>query len=233
MKKFLRTKTMLLLVLIGFAIFNVIFWPICANHMDTRNIGCWLGYGFLCFGFILLGASIFIQSKTPHAAETVLPLAICSGIYFVVMAITNTTVTLVNSEQFTATIVINLIEILLYTAAFVICYRYFGRVNEAIAAQKKRMSNWNMMGVTVNGLREYTDDQEIRDAITGLYETVKYSSSRTTDESLPIEKEFEEQIAFIKTSLRNGADKESVLKAIRIAHGIIKTRNQVLMAVQK
>ena len=95
------------------------------------------------------------------------------------------------------------------------------------------MSNWNMMGVTVNGLREYTDDQEIRDAITGLYETVKYSSSRTTDESLPIEKEFEEQIAFIKTSLRNGADKESVLKAIRIAHGIIKTRNQVLMAVQK
>ena len=149
------------------------------------------------------------------------------------MAITNTIVTLVNSEQFTATIVINLIEILLYAAAFVICYRYFGRVNEAIAAQKKRMSNWNMMGVTVNGLREYTDDQEIRDAITGLYETVKYSSSRTTDESLPIEKEFEEQIAFIKTSLRNGADKESVLKAIRIAHGIIKTRNQVLMAVQK
>lgn len=233
MKKFLRTKTMLLLVLIGFAIFNVIFWPICANHMDTRNLGCWLGYGFLCFGFILLGASTFIQSKTPHAAETVLPLAICSGIYFVVMAITNTIVTLVNSEQFTATIVINLIEILLYAAAFVICYRYFGRVNEAIAEQKKRMSNWNMMGVTVNGLREYTDDQEIRDAITGLYESVKYSSSRTTDESLPIEKEFEEQIAFIKTSLRNGADKESVLKAIRIAHGIIKTRNQVLMAVQK
>ena len=120
MKKFLRTKPMLLLVLIGFAIFNVIFWPICANHMDTRKLGCWLGYGYLCFVIILLGATQCIQSKTPHAAETVLPLAICSGIYFVVMAITNTIVTLVNSEQFTATIVINLIEILLYAAAFVI-----------------------------------------------------------------------------------------------------------------
>ena len=69
-------------------------------------------------------------------------------------------------------------------------------------------------------------------ALKKFREDIDCSSTASSEATKETEKELDEQIITIKSLLKAGSDKETVLKAIRVAGGILKTRNQLLMTMR-
>ncbi len=230
MKKFITGRVPFLLIVIALAIFNVIFWPIvCSNGIANSKASVWVGYGFLTFSFCVCAACTFIRKTNKNVQVALLPLLRVTFIYLVLSIIFNIILMCVNTENWVWGVIIDAIMLLIYCAAFLITFKHFDRVNTNTKVREKRMKDWRLVAVSVSSLVSSVTDKEIKDALNKLYEHIKTSSSASNETISSSEEELEEQIITIKSLIRNEADKESILKAIRIAEDILRERNQKLL----
>ena len=228
MSKFFKTKTPLILVMILFALFNVIFW-VCVNPKEAHAT-VWVGYAFLTLAIIILGAMTFLfKLKSDTTLTTLAAVLYLAVAYFIVAFLLNLILMLVNREKATAGIVLNVILLLIFAAAFVILYKSFSRVQDNTAAREKRMRELRLTGVKVSGLTYLTTDPEIIAAIRKFKDDIDNSSSRGNESTQVVEEQLDQQIDIIRTLLTNGADNEAVLRALRGAEGLLKQRNQLLI----
>ena len=228
MSKFFKTKTPLILVMILFALFNVIFW-VCVNPKEA-NATVWVGYAFLTLAIIILGAMTFLfKLKSDTTLTTLAAVVYLAVAYFGVAFLLNLILMLVNGEKATAGIVLNVILLLIFAAAFVILYKSFSRVQDNTAAREKRMRELRLTSVKVSGLTYLTTDPEIIAAIRKFKDDIDNSSSRGNESTQVVEEQLDQQIDVIRTLLTNGADNEAVLRALRGAEGLLKQRNQLLI----
>ena len=228
MSKFFKTKTPLILVMILFALFNVIFW-VCVNPKEAHAT-VWVGYAFLTLAIIILGAMTFLfKLKSDTTLTTLAAVLYLAVAYFIVAFLLNLILMLVNGEKATAGIVLNVILLLIFAAAFVILYKSFSRVQDNTAAREKRMRELRLTGVKVSGLTYLTTDPEIIAAIRKFKDDIDNSSSRGNESTQVVEEQLDQQIDIIRTLLTNGADNEAVLRALRGAEGLLKQRNQLLI----
>ena len=228
MSKFFKTKTPLILVMILFALFNVIFW-VCVNPKEAHAT-VWVGYAFLTLAIIILGAMTFLfKLKSDTTLTTLAAVLYLAVAYFIVAFLLNLILMLVNGEKATAGIVLNVILLLIFAAAFVILYKSFSRVQDNTAAREKRMRELRLTGVKVSGLTYLTTDPEIIAAIRKFKDDIDNSSSRGNESTQVVEEQLDQQIDVIRTLLTNGADNEAVLRALRGAEGLLKQRNQLLI----
>ena len=228
MSKFFKTKTPLILVMILFALFNVIFW-VCVNPKEAHAT-VWVGYAFLMLAIIILGAMTFLfKLKSDTTLTTLAAVLYLAVAYFGVAFLLNLILMFFNSEKATAGIVLNVILLLIFAAAFVILYKSFSRVQDNTAAREKRMRELRLTSVKVSGLTYLTTDPEIIAAIRKFKDDIDNSSSRGNESTQVVEEQLDQQIDVIRTLLTNGADNEAVLRALRGAEGLLKQRNQLLI----
>ena len=232
MKKFLTSRVPLLLVIISLALFNVVFWAIVGKHIDALHIGLWIAYGFLTTAFVVVGAVTFIPVKNKNTIASFSLIFIVTTAFLGLSLLINIIVMAVNSDDFVWPLVLNAIVLFVYMAAMLIAYKHLSRVDDNTVARETRMRDWRTVSINVTGLFNLTDDAEVLAALKKFREDIDCSSTASSEATKETEKELDEQIITIKSLLKAGSDKETVLKAIRVAGGILKTRNQLLMTMR-
>lgn len=233
MEKFIITRTNLIILGALFLIINAVFWPITAVHISLLNTGYWVAYGFMCFAFVVPMLCTFLPSKSRNASGARAPFFFSAAIYLMACFITNLVAWILNSPRYVLNLSLNLVWFLLLIIALVVFYRFYHRVSQNEEVRETRMENWRMVSVEVTSLRTYTNDPEIIKAINALRDNVNNSSSASNQATAESEKEFKDQLAAIRVSLKNGGSKEEVLKQLEMAENILKTRNQMFMAARR
>lgn len=230
MKKFITSRVPFLLIVLAFVALNVCFWPIvCSNGIENAKTTVWIGYGFLSGAFVICAACTFIKTFNKNAKVALLPLFKVTSSYFFISIIFNIVVMCVNTDNWIWAVIIDVICLLVYCAAFLITFKHFDRVNTNTQVREERMKDWRLTASSISSIISFINDDEVKAALNKFYEHVKTSSTASSANTKAVEEELNDQIVTIKSLAKNGADKETLLNAIRIAEALLKERNQKLM----
>ena len=233
MKKIITGKVPLLIVIIAFAIFNVIFWPITAQHINEIKACQWIGYAFLCVAFVITGAMTFIPLKSKNNFTATLPVFFTVVAYFAVALIANLIMIFIRSNNITAPLVINGVLLLLFAAFLLISYKSFDRTEVNTERREQRVKQFRLYAMEVGSAKEAATDPEVKEELRKLQEDIGYSSPATNANTVEKEVEFAEKVQQINELVNSGAAKEEILKAINEANRLLKVRNQILMATKQ
>lgn len=230
MKKFITGRVPFLLICIAFVALNVCFWPIvCSKGIENAKTSVWIGYGFLAGAFAICAACTFLKMFNKNVQVALIPLFKVSTSYLSFSIIFNIIAMCVNTDNYIWVVVIDSLIVLFYLAAFLITFKHFDRVNTNTQVREKRMKDWRLVATSVSSILSFVEDKDVKIALNKFYEHVKTSSTASSEVTRSVEEELEEQIITIKSLVRNDADKESILKAIKVAEALLKERNQKLM----
>lgn len=236
MKKFITSRVPLILVLILWALVQVIFWPIVTSDavgsLEFLNSGVWVGYAFLNLAFVLVGAVTFLNIKSKSNIQALVPFFVscCGYLFFTVLL--NIIVMALNLD-YLVPLIINLVFMLIFGAILLIIYKSLSRVIDNTAAREERVATARTTQAEVIGLKNLTTDSDILIELKKLSEDYSYSSTRSTPDTLKYEEDFKKDIAAIESLLKMNAEKDVILKAITTARNTLKLRNQVLLASKK
>ncbi len=229
MKNFIKTKVPFIILCLVFALFNLLFFVLA--DLPLLNVGAWLGFGFICLAFILVGIfSLGFKLKSKSTMTTIWPMFyVCAG-YLAVSLIANIIFMAVNPLNATACAVVNAIILVIAVALFLIAYKSFSRVSDNTEKRETRVVALREMSVKVNALNFLAQDDDVKKVIKKLKEDLDYSTSAGNAASASYEEKFADQIETINTLLIAKADKEAVLEALDVAANLLKVRNQMIMA---
>lgn len=233
MKKLITTKVPLLIVIIACAIFNVIFWPITATHIDAVKAGQWVGYAFIMVAFAITAALTFIPLRSKTNFTATFPMFFTVVGYFAIALIFNLIVVFIPSKEIVYVFVVNGVLLLIFLALLLISYKSFSRTEDNTARRDARMKQFRLYAVEVGSAKDAAQDEEVKSLLKKLQEDIKFSSPASNANTVEKEVEFEEKIQQINELVNKGADKEEILKAINDANRILKVRNQILMATKE
>ena len=233
MKKIITGKVPLLIVIIACAIFNVIFWPITATHIDQIKAGQWVGYAFIMVAFAITAALTFIPLRSKNNFTATLPVFFTVMGYFAIAFLFNLIMVFIPLDNVTATCVVNGVLLLLFLALLLVSYKSFARTEDNTARREARVKQFRMYAIEVGSAKDAAQDEEVKNLLAKLQEDVNYSSPASNANTVEKEVEFEEKVQQINELVNNGADKEEILKAINDANRILKVRNQILMATKQ
>lgn len=233
MKKLITTKAPLLIVLIACAIFNVVFWPITATHIDAVKAGQWVGYAFVMVAFAITAALTFIPLKSKNNFTATLPVFFSVVAYFAIAFLFNLIVVFIPSKEVVYVFVVNGVLLLLFLVLLIMSYKSFSRTEDNTARREARVKQFRTYAIEVGAAKDAAQDEEVKGLLKKLQEDIKFSSPASNANTVEKEVEFAEKIQQINELVNNGANKEEVLKAINDANRILKVRNQILMATKQ
>ena len=120
----------------------------------------------------------------------------------------------------------------IFMIGFIILFLVFARskhlVEEKTIAREERMDTWSGTFSDAYALQNFTTNETLKKALAKFADNIKMSSSRSTEKTVQIEGELNEQIVTIKSLLKNDAEEEQVLKAVQIGEALLVQRNQIL-----
>lgn len=231
MLKFLKSKTLFIVIALLFVLFNVLFFSIA--DLKAAKLSMWLGYGFITFSFVVMACiALLFKMKTLNSLTAVMPMYTFTLIYFLVTVVANAVMMGINFDSYIAPVVTNVVLIILYAIAFLIAYKSFSRVDDNQQMMKERAQKKMFSFMQVQSLSGLTDDVDIVKAIKRLKETTDMSSPASTPATEPFEAEFNNKISLIQMHLSGEYDKQEILKELDEANRILKQRNQTLMMSQ-
>ena len=230
MKKFIDSKTPLIIVILCFCILQVIFWPIAGPKIDTIETGTWVAYGFLNLPFIIAGALTFIRLKSQNNFVSTIPVFLVTVGYLFISLIANVIIMCVNKPDYVAPLVCNLLFLLIYAIVLIIAYKFLGRVEKNTEKREQRVRSHRNLGIEVSSLIGIIDDEEINKELSIIKEDIDYSSSASTPDTAEKDIEIRDLVSEIGGLLEVNADRETILAAIKKLKRALKVRNQILMA---
>lgn len=231
MLKFLKSKTLFIVIALLFVLFNVLFFSIA--NLKTAKLSMWLGYGFITFSFVVMALiALFFKMKSANSLTAVGPIYTFTLVYFLVTVVANAVMMGFNFNNYIAPVVTNVVLVILYAIVLLIAFKSFSRVDDNQKMMKERAQKKMFSFVQVQSLSGLTDDADIVRAIKKLKETVDFSSPASTPATEPFEMEFNNKISLIQMHLSGEYDKQEILKELEEANRILKQRNQTLMMSQ-
>ena len=233
MKKLITTRVPLLIVIIACAIFNVVFWPITATHLDAVKAGQWVGYAFIMVAFAITAALTFIPLRSKNNFTSTLPVFFSVVGYFAIAFIFNLIVVFIPNKEIVYVFVVNGVLLLIFLALLIVSYKSFSRTEDNTARREARMKQFRLYAVEVGSAKDAAQDEEVKGLLKKLQEDIGFSSPASNANTVEKEVEFAEKIQQINELVNKGADKEEILKAINDANRILKVRNQILMATKQ
>lgn len=233
MGKFLKKNTVLICIAALFVIYNVIFWAIVAQNIQSHHAGTWVGYGFIVLGFVFCALITFIKIGHRNNETSAIPMYAASMFYLIASFVGNLIVIFVNSENITGSLVFNIILLMLYVIGLVIAYKSFSRVKDNTEKREQRMFDWRMMENKANMNVNLCEDPEIKEELKKLKEDISYSSSASNPSTIDLETQLSTQLDYIKSLLDNEANAEELKKAIKRAGVLLQSRNQMVMVARR
>ena len=70
MKNFIKSKTPFIIILLGFVLFNMLYFV--TTNLPNANASKWIGYAFITLSFIVMGSiSLFLTLKSKNTMTTI------------------------------------------------------------------------------------------------------------------------------------------------------------------
>jgi hypothetical protein len=221
------------LIVVGvFIIFNIAFWPSVSGYLKDpgAHANFWASFAFLMVAFCAVGAISFTKLRTKNAVVTIVPIFAITVGYIVLSLIFN--IIMMAVDKFNPHIVITCLINAILMIGFIILFLIFARskhlVEEKTIAREERMDTWSGTFSDAYALQNFTTNETLKKALAKFADNIKMSSSRSTEKTVQIEGELNEQIVTIKSLLKNDAEEEQVLKAVQIGEALLVQRNQIL-----
>lgn len=215
-----------------FAFYNVLVLVI--SNLEEANGIYWCAFTFAEIAFILVGVIIALTKvSNVKIFSNYLPVYLATACYFGISLLMNIIFMCANAtDDVTGNLVPNIGLIVVYAAALIICHMGFSHVTAVSGEISAKRSELKVLAVTVGALQYKTADQEIKNRINKLKETIEFSDPMGVSQTVQAEEDIKTQIEIIKGLLDANAPAAETLSAIDDAINKVKTRNELLLAVK-
>lgn len=235
--KFLQGNTGKLIVGIGAAAFNIVFWVIilAAVNINNTHATLWVSYGFIMLSFLVLLGLMFIPIKNRLSGHTLNGLYGVTALYMGFTLLLGIIFMCVNTNEkggVIPAVVLNVLLLLAYAALALIFIKRFSKVQANDIKREEQMRDLKLAMVKVTAVSNQAEDPEVKAELIKLRTRLNNSSSAGNEHTQEYDKQFEDQINVIQDMLNAGVEKEQVLKAVKEASNILTTRNQILLSTR-
>lgn len=234
MKKFLNTKTTLILVGLLAILFNLIFWVIVGVSMgDGKKMYAtlWISYAMIMVALVVAGAVTFIKPKTKSAELALAPFIFATVGYLGIAFLLNLIFMLVNTSNrgaYITDIVLNCILIIVFAAILVIAWRHFSRVDQIFEKKEERVQRYFDWNGKVSSLITLAEDDEVKAALIEFRRIVGFSSSASNEKTANEDAKLEQELNNLEFLIKSEASKEEQLKAVKFARVALDERNRAV-----
>ncbi len=230
MAKLQNRHLTLIVVGIAFVLFNILALVI-PPALSLLGAAFWAAYAFSCVAFIAIAVAIyFIKLSKTAIFSTIFPLYLVIGVYFAAAMITNIVVmaAFAYNPSVVATIIINVVLLLLAVAAFVLIYMGVRHIKDDEAKTQAKVKNIRSLAVAVGSLEYRVADANVKKAIRELKDAISFSDPMGNESTVEVEEAFEGQIEILKSLIASSVPAEDLLTAIADARGLLQTRNETI-----
>ena len=202
--------------------------------LEEASPNFWCGFAFTEVAFIVVGVLIALssfKSKNP-IVSVYAPMYIVTAIYFVLAFVLNFILLFIKSDNVTAAIILNVIVLVFYAVAMIVCYMGFRHINENEKEISTKVSELRTLEITVSALAYKTTDVVIKNKINDLKNKIHFSDPMGLPATADAEQEIKNQIELIGGLLSSGVEQAIVISAIDDAIAKVEIRNKLLMAAR-
>ena len=234
MKKFINTKTTLILVGLLAVLFNLIFWVIVGVNMGDgvkMRATLWISYAMIMVAFIAAAGVTFIRPKNQSADLALVPFIVATAGFLGLSLLLNVIFIAVNSSNkgaYITDIVLNCVLIIVFAAILVVAYKHFSRVEQIFEKKQERVENYIDWNGKVSSLISLAEDDEVKAALIDLRRTLNYSSSASNEKTEKEDNNLVQELDNIGFAIKSGASKEEQLKAVKFAKVALEERNRAV-----
>ncbi len=232
MKNFFKRYYALIIGAIMFVIFNIL--ALTLTDLKAAKTFFWVGYSFTLVTFIAVTvALVFIRTNKHVNVNAVFPAYIVSGVYFALSLIINIIyMAMPTKDDAKASIIPNVILLLLYAAALIVALRALSHIADSNKEVTEKVTSLRQTAIEINSISNLCDNAEVKSALAKLKEEVEYSDPMGVEGSQESEENFKKSLAAIRVLVEDGEDAEMILKKIRVASNRLEERNALLRTLK-
>lgn len=234
MKKFVTSKTALIVVGLLAVLFNVVFWAIVGSELGAgKQMGTtlWISYAMVMVSFVVSGAVTFIKPGSKSATLAIVPMLYATWGYVIVCLIMNMIFMFINTSDkagYITDIVLNAILLIVYAIAMVVAYRYFARVNTIFEKKEERVQRHFNWSSKISSLISLAEHDEVKVALVEFRRIMNYSSSGSNEKTAEADAKLEEELDNLEVLIKSGASVEEQMRAVKFARVALDERNRAV-----
>ena len=179
-------------------IFNLLFFSIGGSDHD---IAVWIAYVAIHLAYLCAIITPLFVKKDKHQMVKALPLLSISSINFIVQLIVGTIIILISPSDHVASLVTELILLIIFLAAFVSVLFFNADTATATARQKEEICFIRDLSGRVKLLMGRHVDEKLDKRLERLYDTLSTSPTRSYEEAKPLESELRLMIGELETAV--------------------------------
>lgn len=234
MKKFITTKTTLIIVGLVALLFNVVFWAIVGSalgHNRATGATLWISYAFVMVAFVVAAGVTFIKPKTKNASIALIPFFYATLGYMAVTLILNIIFMAINTSKEVGWIfdlVLNAIAIIFFAIVLVIAYKHFSRVDELLEKKHERVEKHFDLSGKVSSLISLAEQDEVKAALVDFRRSLNFSSSASNEKTAEADQKLAEELDNLEIMIKSNASVEEQLRAVKFAKVALDERNRAV-----
>lgn len=234
MKKFLTTKTTLIIVGLVALLFNVIFWAIVGSalgHNRDTYATLWISYAFVMVAFVVAAGVTFIKPKTKNASIALIPFFYATLGYIGVTLVLNIIFMAINTNNEVGWIfdlVLNAITIIFFAIVLVLAYKHFSRVDDLLEKKHERVEKHFDLSGKVSSLLSLAENDEVKAALVDFRRSLNFSSSASNEKTAEADQKLAEELDNLEIMIKSNASVEEQLRAVKFAKVALDERNRAV-----
>lgn len=234
MKKFLTTKTTLIIVGLVALLFNVIFWAIVGSalgHDRAVRATLWISYAFVMVAFVVAAGVTFVKPKTKNASIALIPFFYATLGYMGVTLVLNIIFMAINTNNEVGWIfdlVLNAIAIIFFAIVLVLAYKHFSRVDDLLEKKHERVEKHFDLSGKVSSLLSLAENDEVKAALVDFRRSLNFSSSASNEKTAEADQKLAEELDNLEIMIKSNASVEEQLRAVKFAKVALDERNRAV-----
>ena len=234
MKKFITTKTTLIIVGLVALLFNVVFWAIVGSalgHNRATGATLWISYAFVMVAFVVAAGVTFVKPKTKNASIALIPFFYATLGYMGVTLVLNIIFMAINTNKEVGWIfdlVLNSIAIIFFAIVLVLAYKHFSRVDDLLEKKHERVEKHFDLSGKVSSLLSLAEHDEVKAALVDFRRSLNFSSSASNEKTAEADQKLAEELDNLEIMIKSNASVEEQLRAVKFAKVALDERNRAV-----
>ncbi|MCD7775713.1 MAG: hypothetical protein LUG85_02895 [Clostridiales bacterium] len=204
--------------------FNIIFFAVGGTH---HTAAVWTSYGFIHFSYLMVVVTPFLTSKKKSSAILGFPLSTISAAYFLAELLIGLLFTFIEDVPNKAVVIVQVILTAIYLIFMLLNLIANEHTADSLATQKMEADYIKSSAVRVKLLIGETGDKEAERMIERVYDMLRSSPTKSSQEVQPIEFEIKEKIFELEDSVADNS-KERILTVSKEILRLLRERNAKL-----
>ena len=234
MKKFITTKTTLIIVGLVTLLFNIIFWAIVGTSLgEGHKMGAtlWISYAFVMVAFLAAASVTFVRPKTKNASIALIPFFYATVAYMGVALVINAIFMFINTSNkagWIIDLVINSIIIVIFAIVLVLAYKHFSRVDDLLEKKHERVERHFDLSGKVSSLIALAEQADVKAALVDFRRSLNFSSSASNEKTAEADQKLADELDNLEILIKSNASVEEQLRAVKFAKVALDERNRAV-----